>query len=33
MVKMENIANTINSGGTVLDLIKAIDMDIPVEVD
>ncbi len=30
--KMENIANTINSGGTVLDLIKAIDMDIPVEV-
>ena len=33
MEKMENIANTINSGGTVLDLIKAIDMDIPVEVD
>lgn len=31
--KMENIANTINSGGSVLDLIKAIDIDIPVEVD
>ena len=31
--KMHNIANTINSGGSVLDLIKAIDIDIPVEVD
>ena len=31
--KMENIANTVNSGGTVLDLIKAIDMDIPMEVN
>jgi|3_EtaG_2_1085321.scaffolds.fasta_scaffold01242_15 uncharacterized protein YcbK (DUF882 family) len=31
--KMENIANTLDSGGTVIDLIKAIDMDAPVEVD
>jgi len=32
-VKMENISNTLQSGGTVLDLIKALDMDIPVEVN
>ena len=33
LVKMENIASTLDSGGTVIDLIKAIDMDVPVEVD
>jgi hypothetical protein len=32
-VKMENIANTLESQGTVLDLMKALDMDIPVEVN
>ncbi len=31
--KMDTIANTISSGGSVLDLIKAIDIDIPDELD
>ena len=32
-VKMKNVANTLESQGTVLDLMKALDMDIPVVVN
>ena len=30
---MENISRVLETGDSILNLMKAIDMDIPVEVD
>ena len=31
--KMENVSKVLETGGSVISLMKALDMDIPVEVN
>ena len=31
--KMDNIATVLDAGGSVLDLVKALDLDVPIKVD